>query len=110
MFIQARGRGILIAVVAVLCLVIADALTSEYFHDSDYYAQHGWPKLAAFWIAAGLVRLMLPGRPEEVLGAIHAQQPRPSVLRAQDTLLWTPARYWPAVLLGLGVVFYFLKF
>jgi hypothetical protein len=109
MFIQARGRGILIAVVAVVCLVLGDFLAGLYFHDSNYYAQHGWPKLAAFWVAAGLIQLMLPRRPEEVLGAIHAPETQPSVLREKDALLLIPGRYCPAVLLGLGIVFYFLK-
>jgi hypothetical protein len=52
---------------------------------------------------------MLPRRPEEVLGAIHAPEAQPSVLREKDALLLIPGRYWPAVLLGLGIVFYFLK-
>jgi len=30
-------------------------------------------------------------------------------LREKDALLLIPGRYWPAVLLGLGIVFYFLK-
>ena len=109
MFVPSRGRGFLIAMIAFLCLSLTDFLIGEHFHDSNYYAQHGWPKLAAFWIAAAIVQLLLPRKPEEVLGAIHPPERQPSVLRDGDTLLYIPARYWPLVLVALGIGFYFWK-
>lgn len=109
MFVPTRGRGFLIAIVAVLSLLICDSLTAQYFNDPNYYAQHGWPKLTAFWVAAGIIQLMLPRRPEVVLGEIHAPVQQSSVLRDGDALVLIPARYWPWVLVALGGGFYFVK-
>lgn len=109
MFVPSRGRGFLIAILTALCLLLCDSLTSQHFNDPNYYAQHGWPKLTAFWVAAALVQLMLPRRPEVVLGEIRPREAPKSVLRERDALLFIPARYWPLVLLALGIGFYFVN-
>jgi hypothetical protein len=105
-----RGRGGLIFILAFGCLVAAEWLTRSYFHDNTYYQRHGWPKLAGFLVAAGLVWLL--SRPEaEIHGEISPgfESPRKEpVLRRQDTLFHIPARYWPGILCVLGVVFYFV--
>jgi len=51
----------------------------------------------------------LPRRPEVVLGEIGPREAPKSVLRERDALLFIPARYWPLVLLALGVGFYFVN-
>jgi hypothetical protein len=109
MFVAARGRGFVIAIVAGLSLLICDSLTAQYFNDSNYYAQHGWPKLTAFWFAAAVIQLMLPRKREKVLGEIHASPEKPSLLRRGDSLFLIPAKYWPWILLALGIGFYFAK-
>ena len=50
MFVPSSGRGWLVGVVTVGCLLLSDFLTSLHFHDANYYSQHGWPKLAVkYW-------------------------------------------------------------
>jgi hypothetical protein len=111
MFVASRGRGYVIAIVAGLSLLICDSLTAQYFKDSNYYAQHGWPKLTAFWFAAAVIQLMLPRKREKVLGEIHAPPAeKSSLLRAQDALFLIPAKYWPLILFALGIGFYFVNF
>ena len=68
------------------------------FHDDTHCQRKGWPKLAAFPIAAGLVWWLLPGRDGEA-----------SALRRDDALLFVPARVWPAILWALGLVFYVVR-
>jgi hypothetical protein len=93
MIISYRGRDWLVGIITISCLLLSDFLTSLYYHDPGYYAQHGWPKLAAFWVAAAIVRLLIPQREEEVLGvmpqpatknglcasAIHSSCSRPGI-------------------------------
>ena len=95
-----RGKGIIVAVLAFACLVASEAITEVVTHDSLYYQHHGWPKLVAFWVAAAAVYALRHrlGVPETVE---HASGPEPS-------LFFVPVRYWPAVLLGLGVAFFFV--
>jgi hypothetical protein len=109
MFVPSHGRGFLVAIVIVLCLSLTDFLTSLHFHDDNYYAEHGWPKLTAFWVAAGIVQWMLPHKRPEVLGAQGIEM-QPSILRCRDSLLMIPAKYWPHVLSALGIGFYFFRY
>jgi hypothetical protein len=109
MFVPSRGRGFLVAIVTVASLSLTDLLTSLHYHDKNYYAQHGWPKLTAFWVAAGIVQLMLPGRNEEVAGYAPQMEDNPAILRDRDSLLLIPVKYWPTVLFVLGIGFYFVR-
>jgi len=106
-----RGRGILIVLIAFGCLLVAELLTRAGFHDDTYYQQHGWPKLVGFLVAACVIWCMLPRRESEVSAGPGFQSgtTRESVLREQDRLFFVPARYWPAILCVLGVVFYFVR-
>jgi hypothetical protein len=77
MFIPNRGRGFVVGLTVLGCLSLSDYTTGKYFRDGDYYSQHGWPKLAAFWAAAGIIWWMMPVKGDEVLGVdLRAEQPR----------------------------------
>lgn len=120
-----RGRGILIAIIAFACLIAAEFYTRSRFHSDHYYQQHGWPKLAAFAVAALIIWWLSPQ------SAAPAQSPSaeaalmtPSLMNAppaperspfrldffrpQDSLFFIPVRFWPLILCLLGVLFYFL--
>jgi len=43
-----RGHGGLVLVIIYLCLFIMEWGTKIFFHDSNYYQQHKWPRLIAF--------------------------------------------------------------
>ncbi len=120
-----RGRGTLIAIIAILCLADAEALTRSLFHYYRYYPQHAWPKLAACLVAAALVRWLSPKEEQPsdstppyeewlVSGGedLPVAQHEPSVLkptlfRDSDSLFLIPVRYWPTLLCVLGIILYF---
>jgi H+/Cl- antiporter ClcA len=109
MIISFRGRGWVVGIITVVCLLLSDLLTSIRFRDSNYYGRNGWPKLVAFWVAAGIVRWMLPRAEEDVpLGRQEVSGQNP-VLRERVSFLLLPVKYWPLVLLALGVGFYFVR-
>jgi len=110
MIVVHRGRGGLIAVIAFVGMTLADFLSAAYFHNPNFYAQNGWPKLAACWFAAAIVWWLLPHRQEEVLGATGQAEQKPSILRDQDSLFWIPAKHWPLLLFVLGIGLNFLRF
>src|SRR5215469_13358854 len=89
-----HGRGAIVAAVAFGCLLVSELICRAYFHDDKYYQQHGWPKLAAFLVAAGVGWLLQRDEHAEVLevanrqvaeGA-HSQATRPPVLCARQLL------------------------
>jgi len=102
-----RGRGYLVAIIAFGCLLISESLTRFFYHDKTYYQQHGWPKLAAFLLAAGLVWRLSRREGQDSIGV----QPltRKTLLREQDSLFFVPVKYWPRVLCVLAFVFYFVR-
>jgi hypothetical protein len=92
-----RGRGVLVAVIAFVRLLLTELITRQVFHDNSYYQGHGWPKLLAFLCAAGLIWLLLR---------------RPSgsaVFRQDDALFHIRIKHWPLILSLLGIVFYFVR-
>ena len=104
-----HGKGGLIAVITFGCLVLTELLTRALYGDKNYYQTHGWPKLAGFLAAAGLVfalrswfgvgqnrTLIDKGTGEEV------------TLSTETDLFGIPARYWPVILVALGFVFLFV--
>jgi hypothetical protein len=106
-FFSFSGRGWIVGTAIFICLLASDFLTGLYYHDSNYYAHNGWPKLAAFWAAGAIVQLFLPG-PEEVLdGTGDALRPR-SVLQHRDKLFYIPVRFWPMICFVLGIIIYFI--
>jgi hypothetical protein len=109
MIISFRGRGWLVGVITAGCLLASDFLTSVKFHDANYYAQHGWPKLVAFWVAAGIVQWMVPRGEDEVLAGTQEFERQKRVLRERDSFLLFPVKYWPIVLIVLGIGFYFVR-
>lgn len=109
MLVTFRGRGWLVGIVTVASLLLSDLLTGLQFHNSSYYAQHGWPKLAAFWFAAAVVRWLLPMQQDEVIPGSQTVFEKKSALKERDSFLLLPVKYWPIALLALGVGFYFVR-
>lgn len=107
-FFAASGKGILVGLIAGACLLVADWLIGMYFHDSSYYSNHGWPKLAAFAAAALIVWLLNGGSADETVPGSELDAVQKPFFTRTDTLFFAPAQYWPWILLGLGVLFYFI--
>ena len=127
-----RGRGGLIALIAFLCPVVLELVTSAQFHNDHYFQQHGWPRLTGFLLAAAIVWWLSP---RTVRHRPHPQQQdwlvsssstvpgptssgltgssdgaerspfRPRIFRPTDSLFFIPARFWPLILCALGVLF-----
>ena len=103
-----RGRGGLIALIAFGCLVLSEFLTNRYFHDDRFYATHGWPKLVGFLAAAAIVWRLSLNLGEDAVPSIREEE-RQAFFRSSDDFFFVGARYWPAILCVLGVVFYFYR-
>jgi len=100
-----RGRGGMIALIAFGCLVLAELFTKRVFSDPNYYQKHGWPKLAASWLAAALVYALRSwlcvGQERTLIDKDTGQEVK---VPFEGSLLLIPARFWPAILFGLGLV------
>ena len=102
------GRGAAVPVITFACLLLTELSTRAYFQDDHYYQAHGWPKLVAFAASAVIVGALSIQREGE-LSADHPAAVKRSFFRSGDSLFFVPARLWPLILLGLGVLFYFLR-
>lgn len=93
--------------VAFGCLLLTEYSTRKIFHDNTYYQVHGWPKLAGMWVAAGVVQALIP-RPQ-VRSFLDQEAGKQGALPSKDTFFFIPLRYWPPIMIFLGVAFYFLR-
>ena len=106
MIVAFSGRGWAIGVISFSSLLFADYAASTYFHDAEYYAQHGWTKLGAFVLAAAVVQAFLSGREEEIDSKTGEVIRKPRLLRKNDALFFIPSRFWPVILILCGVAFF----
>src|SRR5271156_6140464 len=95
-----RGRGIFVAIMTFVCLLVTEMLTRFFFHNNSYYQKHGWPKLAGFLFAAVLVWLLSRRKEDDSLGIQDLTSE--SLFREQDTLFHISVRHWPPILCVLG--------
>ena len=102
-----RGRGILVAIITFLCLLITELLTRFFFRNNTYYQRYGWPKLSAFLVAAVLVWLLSRRKGDDPRGIQGLT--RAPLFRERDTLFHIAVRYWPPILCVLGMIFYFVR-
>ena len=104
-----QGFGFLVAVVSFAILVATQFATGVLTKDESYYGTHGWPKLLALWLAAAAVYALaryFDSRPGKVM--IEKETGREVHLRRSHSLFFVPMKYWPYVLVVLGIVFFFM--
>ena len=104
-----HGWGFLVAVIGFGCLLLSEVAVETVLGDRDYYQAHGWPKFAAFAVAAALVWFIshrLNARPARVL--LDPETGQPVVLKARHSLFFVPMEYWAPIFLVLGIILLFV--
>lgn len=108
MIIVWRGRGFAIAFVAVACLGLSSVVTGA-LAGENYLQAHGWWTLAGFWMAAIAVYALRSwlgvGQARVLIDKSTGQEVR---INREGALFFVPARFWPALLVGLGLWFNFV--
>jgi hypothetical protein len=103
------GLGFLVAVVTFGCCLASEVLVEAAFDDQCYYQAHGWPKLAAFVVAAaviGVIGRYLKRRQGTVL--IDPETGSEVIVGREHTFFFIPVEYWSPILLVLGLIFLFV--
>ena len=103
-----RGKVIAVALITFGCLVLSDLASRLISGDDKYYETHGWPKLIGFWVAAGFVFALRSWFEPAVTGA-EIQTGKEVSPPPQNELFFVSVRFWPPILLALGVVFFFVR-
>jgi hypothetical protein len=107
------GWGFLVAVITFGCALLGEVVTEAAAHDDRYYQNHGWPKLAAFLVAAAIVwplgRLLNRKQTERELVDPATGQRVLLQSGGGHSLFFVPVQYWAPILVALGVVFLFVK-
>jgi hypothetical protein len=119
-------RGELIPLITIVCLGTIELSTRQIFRDNDYYQREHWPIPLGFLLSAMVIWMLTQRSPpalaiqpqdwlissssDRVQGAMN---PEPSgekwkLFRERDSYFFVPVRFWPWVLCGLGILFYFL--
>src|SRR5579872_4436728 len=93
------GWGILVGFFGFGCLIITEMCVNGAMHDRHYYELHGWPKLLAFWLAAGISWPL--GRMMSQDKTIDPETGQPIVVPSKEkhSLFFIPVKYWWVVYL-----------
>jgi hypothetical protein len=101
------GRGGVIPLIAFGCALLTDFSTRTAFGDVTYYQTH-WMADAGCSLGAGFVYALRPwfrvGQQRTIIDKKTGQQRKISL---EAEFFFVPARYWPVVLMALGLVFFF---
>jgi hypothetical protein len=89
------------------CVILMNVVVNKVFHDDRYYEAHGWPKLAALWIAAVLTWFVCQYLDDENDDDLRIGG-RVIFRHVDNTFFLIPIRYWPILFIVLGIVFSFI--
>ncbi|HZT43285.1 MAG TPA: hypothetical protein VFA07_14035 [Chthonomonadaceae bacterium] len=99
------GLGILVPVIAAICLFVMNAIVGSAAFDSQ-----GWPKTIALLVAAGIVSVVgykirrQPGR--VVVDKATGREVR---LHRRHSVFFVPVLYWGPILAVIGIILLFTK-
>jgi nitrate reductase NapE component len=103
------GFGFLVPVTAFACLLASELGVETYFGDDGYYQAHGWPKMAAFLVAAAVIWPI--GAALDRRGGRTLVDPETGErfrVGGIDTFFFIPIKWWPLLCVGLGAAFSFV--
>lgn len=106
-----RGYGIVVVVFAVVGLVVGKIGAESLWGAPIPVDKRQWSELIGMCLAAALVyglHLLLQ-RASEPRAVIDKKTGREMVLVTKHDLFFIPVKYWPFILLALGLVFFFEK-
>src|SRR5579871_941595 len=127
------GAGIFVLAIVLIVLVLTDLSLGALFHDPKFYAQHGWPKLLAFWMVAAILwpwgrwlhrnqprfkelvdpetgermKVYMP-RPKELADPETGERIQVNMDSGSHTLFFIPVEYWGVIFAVLGIVMLFV--
>jgi len=102
-----KGLGFLVAVITFLCLLLTEWSVERAFSDDNYYQAHGWPKLVGMLVAALLVWMMakyFDSRQTETRIDAETGEKITVLADHNHTLFFIPIRFWPPILIVLGII------
>ena len=102
-----RGFGFLVPIVTLGFLVLVEVATRFMIKEEFYYQAHGWPKLLGLCLAAATTYPLAKyydSRPGRIV--IDKSTGKEVVLKAKNSLLFIPMKYWPYLLLVAGAYFF----
>ena len=102
-----RGYGFLVPLVTFGFLLLIESATRLMIKEEFYYQAHGWPQLLGACLAAAVIYPVAKhydSRPDRTL--IDQNTGKEVVLRTKNSFVFIPMRYWPFVLLVIGVYFF----
>ena len=102
-----QGFGFLVPIVTLGFLVLVEVATRLMIKEEFYYQAHGWPKLLGLCLAAATIYPLAKyydSRPGRIV--IDKSTGKEVVLKAKNSLLFIPMKYWPYLLLAAGAYFF----
>ena len=99
------GKGFWVPAVTFLSCLGMELLVRASSHDDRYYQTHGWPIFCAFSVSAAVIALIARScvRERELRDVKTGET---VVWRQNHTFFFIHMKFWPYILVALGVLFY----
>lgn len=97
--------GFLAPLIAMTNLVLAEYLTEEFFNDTNYYQEHGWPMLLAFLISGRLCLVIgrsLNKKQEKLYSAVESG--KKIIIKPRHTFFFISLEHWGFLFPLFGII------
>jgi hypothetical protein len=97
------GKGYYVLLVGICCHVLVMMGCKTMLADPSIYQTHGWPKAAAFLLAAAILWLLGKSIARRTAYGIDSATGERVAYRPRDTLFFIPIPYWSVIFVVLAV-------
>jgi hypothetical protein len=97
------GKGFYVVLIGIFFQVLAMMACKTLLGDFRIYESKGWPKAAAFVLAAGVVWLLAKSMEGRTAYGLDRATGERVAYAPKDTLFFIPMRYWAIIYILLGL-------
>jgi hypothetical protein len=104
MLIIWRGAGAAVILFGILGALLTNIVTSSFFHEDNYFAQHAWAQAVGLWVAGAACWFLgkyLHSKPGRVL--VDKATGQEVVLKPIHSLFFIKMEFWGPILFVIGL-------
>jgi hypothetical protein len=99
-----RGAGGLILLTGVVACLLLNIVTAAVYHQTNYFAAHLWPKVAALWMTGAFSWFLgrhLNSMPPRVV--YNRKTERNDLVKPNHHLMFIRMEYWGPIFFAIGL-------
>jgi len=98
-----RGAGGLVLIFGIVSAVLMNVVTSSFFNETNYFADHSWAQASSLWLAAigcWFLGRYLNGQPPNI---VTDKTGREITVKPNHHLMFIKMEYWGLIFFVIGI-------